>query len=350
MMMCAALIGRLGALDSNLTISERARPVFPPEGKKTLIRVLYSALGAHDAMLASGQLGAMLQPSALPYVPTGDACGVVEQTDEPSRFASGDLVVFTFVGEPEGALAEFALADTALCAKLPAGLTAAQGAALTTSAVTALQALSKSGAKAGERALVLGAAGGVGTLLVQQAKALGLEVWAVASDTALLERLGADHAVDRSKERFWELPELRECPVDVVFDCVGGKENQHWARCQGVLKGRGAGGRFVAVALDDNDPHVESRWHLVKFACAVVGRLAWRTLSFRAPRYVMLLSEPKAGTMDELMAVVSKHALVPALDPASPFAFTEEGVKAAFALMASRRAHGKVVVQVGMEE
>jgi NADPH:quinone reductase-like Zn-dependent oxidoreductase len=134
-------------------------------------------------------------------VPGLDVAGIVEAVgSEVTRFAPGDEVF----GMSRGAYAEFAPVLEKKLAHKPASLTFEQAAVVPISGGTALQALNKAGSgkagsiKAGDKVLIIGASGGVGTYAVQLAKAFGAEVTGVASAAKLdlVRSIGADHVVD----------------------------------------------------------------------------------------------------------------------------------------------------------
>ena len=124
---------------------------------------------------------------------------VVEAGERATSFRPGDAVY----GTAEGAFAEYARARAGRLAAKPANLSFAQAAAVPVSGLTALQAVrDHAKVQAGERVLVIGASGGVGTFAVQLAKARGAHVTAVASTGKidLVRTLGADEVVDYTRE------------------------------------------------------------------------------------------------------------------------------------------------------
>jgi NADPH:quinone reductase-like Zn-dependent oxidoreductase len=129
-------------------------------------------------------------------VPGLDVAGIVEAVgSEVTRFAPGDEVF----GMSRGSYAEYAPVLEKKLAHKPASLTFEQAAVVPISGGTALQALEKAGSiKAGDKVLIIGASGGVGTYAVQLAKAFGAEVTGVASAAKLdlVRSIGADHVVD----------------------------------------------------------------------------------------------------------------------------------------------------------
>ncbi|WP_235830450.1 NAD(P)-dependent alcohol dehydrogenase [Arthrobacter cheniae] len=134
-----------------------------------------------------------------------------------SEFLPGDEVY----GEVEaGGFAEYAAVPSHLLALKPANLTFEQAATVPLSARTALQGLRDGGnIQPGQKVLINGASGGVGTFAVQIAKALGAEVTGVCSagNAALVRSLGADHVIDYSQENFTE----RGPRYDLILDSIG---------------------------------------------------------------------------------------------------------------------------------
>ena len=135
-------------------------------------------------------------------VPGLDVAGTVVATGPGvTRFAVGDEVF----GIARGSFAEYAVAREAKLARKPAALTFAQAAALAVSGLTALQGLRDAGRiQAGQKTLVVGASGGVGTYAVQLAKSFGAEVTGVCSTAKadLVRSIGADHVIDYTREDF----------------------------------------------------------------------------------------------------------------------------------------------------
>jgi NADPH:quinone reductase-like Zn-dependent oxidoreductase len=135
-------------------------------------------------------------------VPGMDLAGVVEAVGpDVSRFSPGDEVF----GIGKGTFAEYAVAPEGKLAPKPANLTFEQAAAIAISGLTALQALRDvAGVQAGQRVLVIGASGGVGTFAVQVAKAFGAHVTGVASTAKLdlVRAIGADEVIDYTLQDF----------------------------------------------------------------------------------------------------------------------------------------------------
>ncbi len=152
-------------------------------------------------------------------------------------------------GIGEGSFAEYTRASAAKLAPKPANLTFVQASALAVSAITALQGVRDRGAvTSGQKVLVVGASGGVGTFAVQIAKAFGAEVTGVCSTAKvdLVRSLGADHVVDYTRSDITDSGEL----YDVILDTGGHRSLTHLrraltARGTLVIVGSETGGRWL---------------------------------------------------------------------------------------------------------
>jgi NADPH:quinone reductase-like Zn-dependent oxidoreductase len=158
-----------------------------------------------------------------------DFAGTVEAVGaEVTEFRPGDEVF----GGKTGALAEFVCARAVSVALKPANVSFEEAAAVPVAGLTALQGLRDRGKlQAGQKVLINGASGGVGTFAVQIAKALGAEVTAVCStrNVDLVQSIGADHVVDYTREDFTESHER----YDLLFDNAGSRS---WSEYKRVLK------------------------------------------------------------------------------------------------------------------
>jgi len=157
----------------------------------------------------------------LPWIPGGDAAGVIAAVHKDVRdWHCGEAVVAYLDNVPQGSYAEFVAVPAADVARKPAALTFREGAAYPLVAVTAWQAVEAARVAKGERVLIQGGSGGVGSMALQIAKTRGAYVIATASSSNLdyVRSIGADLAVDYTKN---ELESIHD--ADVLIDTVGGE-------------------------------------------------------------------------------------------------------------------------------
>jgi len=198
-------------------------PLPTPGPGQVRVKVATSALNPADLRVSSGEfVGRFLHAQTTPLITGYDFAGVVDETGPGARFQPGDAV-FGFLpyngSNRQGAFASYVLATEGEIARRPATCTEETAVALATPGVTALQCLRDLGAlRADGHALVIGAAGGVGSLAVGIAKRLGARVTAVCSTYAVdfVKDLGADEVVDRKTRDPLTLPG----PFNVVFDAA----------------------------------------------------------------------------------------------------------------------------------
>ncbi|HEV7590374.1 MAG TPA: NAD(P)-dependent alcohol dehydrogenase, partial [Longimicrobium sp.] len=193
-----------------------------PGDHEVLIKVRAAAANPMDYGFMSGvylmRLGTGLRRPKSTR-PGADVAGEVEAVGKDvTRFQPGDAVF----GAARGAFAEYVCGGEDRLAAKPAGLTFEQAAAIPVAGMTALQGLRDKGrVQPGQKVLINGASGGVGTFAVQIARTLGAEVTGVCSgrNVDLVRSLGADHVVDYTRDDFTRGAER----YDVMLDCIGNR-------------------------------------------------------------------------------------------------------------------------------
>ncbi len=220
---------------SVLVIDVVPRPV--PKDGEVLIRVRAAGVNPIDWKLRAGYIKAYM-PIELPGTPGLDVAGTVEGVGPGvTEFSVGDDVF----GRGAGTYAEYATGPVATLARKPDGVSFDQAATLHVGGVTAWVALfDMAHLEAGQRVLIQGGAGGVGSLAVQLARWKGAHVIATTStdNVEYVQSIGADEVVDYTAVKFEDVVH----DVDAVIDTVGGEIT---ARSWGVLK---PGGIMVVVA------------------------------------------------------------------------------------------------------
>ncbi|MDQ3064159.1 MAG: NADP-dependent oxidoreductase [Acidobacteriota bacterium] len=203
--------------ESVLDYTETERPA--PQADEVLVKVHVAAVNPVDWKIRDG-LGEMfgLQP---PIILGCEIAGTVEAIGgDVKDFQQGDAV-YGYIGSHAGGYAEYAIAKADEIAPKPESLDFENAAAIAVGALTSWQAIfDLANLQNGQRILITGASGGVGSLAVQLAKAKGAFVIGTASgkNEAFVRGLGADEFIDYTKKKFEELVK----DVDVVFDTVGG--------------------------------------------------------------------------------------------------------------------------------
>lgn len=212
-----------------LELHDIERPVVK-EGE-VLVRVLAGAVNPGDWDLLRGK-PYILRPMTGLRRPKNGVLGLaiagrIEALGENvTTFEPGDEV---YTELSRGGFAEYACVPAVALARKPSNLTFEQAAAVPVAGVTALQALRDTGrVESGQKVLINGASGGVGTFAVQIAKALGAEVTGVCSTTnvALVRSIGADHVIDYTQEDF----AANGPRYDLIFDNVGNRSLSDYRR------------------------------------------------------------------------------------------------------------------------
>jgi NADPH:quinone reductase len=227
----------------NLVLAEVPDP--QPGPGQALIDVEVASVTFVETQVRSGRPPnpAMLPP--LPAILGNGVGGVVASVGADTEPALIGRRVITTTGG-SGGYAERAAADASALIDVPAGLSLPDAVALLADGRTALGLVQASGLRAGETALVEAAAGGVGSLLVQLARAAGARVVATAGGprkVRLARDLGADIAVDYAEPGWADQVRAQAGAVDVVFDGVGGRAGGF---ALGLLR---EGGRFCAFGM-----------------------------------------------------------------------------------------------------
>lgn len=240
-----------------------------------------------------------------------------------TTFQVGDEVF----GIAEGAFAEYACAQPGKLAHRPENLTAIQAAAVSVSALTALQAVRDHGqVQAGQKVLVIGASGGVGTFAVQIAKAYGAEVTGVCSTTKvdLVESIGADHVIDYTRADI----AVGGHRYDVILDTGG---NRPLRQLRDALNSRGSlvivGGETGGRWLGGFDRGLRA---------PVLSRLVRQQLA------AVMCSE-NAADLVVLAGLIESGKVMPVIDRTFPLSQTA----AAIGYMQAGKARGKVVIDLG---
>ena len=323
--MKAWLCERYGSPD-DLKLEEIDKPV--PGDDEVLVKVRAAGLNAYDWHILRGdpylvRLVKGLRRPRKPAILGSDMAGVVEAVGKDvTRFHPGDEV---YAEVDEGGLADYVAVKEKRLARKPANLTFEQAAAVPMAALTALQGLRDVGRiQPGQKVLVHGAGGGVGSFAVQIAKALGAaEVTGVCGPTKveLVRSLGADHVIDRSREDFSRSGNR----YDLVLDTA----NRSLRAVRRVLVPRGrlamVGGRGGRV-LGPVPQYI---------AASILSPIVRKKM---AP----VLGRPSGEDLELLRELIEAGKVKPAVDRVYPFAEAPEAIRQ----LEAGQVRGKVVVAI----
>jgi len=255
-------------------------------------------------------------------VPGRDVAGtVVAVGSGVTRFAVGDAVF----GIAPGSFAEYAVAPERKLAHKPASLTFEQAAVVPISALTALQGLRDVGrVEPGQRVLITGASGGVGTHAVQLAKAFGAEVTGECSTTKLdlVRSLGADHVIDYTRDDFAD----GQRRYDLILDIAG---NPSLSRLRRALTPTG-----TAVIVGGEDA---GRW------TGMSRQLRAVALSpFVRQRLTMLTGKERGSDLEQLTGFIEAGTVTPSIDRT----YSLDRAPEAMRHLEAGKARGKVAITI----
>lgn len=331
--MRALVIHRYGGPDV-LVLETLREPI--PGPRDLLIEVHAASLNPIDFKIRAGKLH-QVERYRFPVQLGCDVAGVVRQVGaEATGFAVGDEVFARLEKHRMGGLAEMVAADCSVVARKPAALSFVEAAAIPLAGLTSLQALTEAAElRPGQRVLIHAGSGGVGTLAIQIARALELEVATTTStrNLDLVRALGAATAIDYTQQDFTK--ELRD--LDAVFDTLGETELADLA----VVK---PGGVVVGIGgLPDEEFARARKLSLpVRLGLRVLTSRRRRAYAKAGVRFRYLFMRPDGQQLARLAAWADQGALKPVIHAIFPLS----EVKAAFEELERGRARGKIVVQI----
>lgn len=322
--MKAIIYTEYGAADV-LRLAEIAKP--SPQAHEVLIRIHAASLNSADWRLMRGEPFLFRLESGLPRpkrtVLGADIAGRVEAVGSSvTAFQAGDEVFADLAACGFGGLAEYVAVPADALTRKPAALTFEQAAAMPMAAVTAWQGLRDVGnLQSGQRVLIHGASGGVGTFAVQIASALGAEVTAVCSTRKVetVRSLGANHVIDYTKEDFAQRGEH----YDVILAVNGNRTLSEYRRVlspAGIHVGCGGEMRQIFQAL-------------------LIGPLVSMT---GQQKVKALTAKPSPSDLAAVAALFEDHRLVPLIDSCYPLAQVPDAMR----YLESGQANGKVVISM----
>jgi len=313
-----------------LKLEDVEKPV--PNDNQLLVRVRAASVNPLDLTIRGlwllRPISGMRKPKdtrlGVDYAGTVEAVG--KNPAAAGQFKPGDEVF----GGKNGAIAEYVcvLADRSVVLK-PANMTFEQAAAVPVAAITALQGLRDKGKiRAGQKVLVNGASGGVGTFAVQIAKSFGTEVTGVCStrNVDLVRSIGADHVINYTKEDFTKTDQR----YDLIYDLVGNhsfSERRRILNQNGICVMAGVGG---------------AGWH-DGIAMRLAGELnAYVRSRFVSQKFVAYIAEFNKQDMTLLADLMQSGKITPVVDRTYKLNETADALR----YLEQGHARGKVVIKL----
>jgi NADPH:quinone reductase-like Zn-dependent oxidoreductase len=309
-----------------LKIEEIEKPV--PKEDELLVKVRAASLNFIDAGLVSGPSVLRLMSGLRKPKFTGfgqDFAGVIEAVgNNVTEFRPGDEVF----GGKRGSVAEYLCVRKDRVALKPANITFEQAGAVKHAGLTALQGLKTGKIHAGQKVLINGASGGVGTFALQIAKAFDTEVTAVVStrNLEIARTLGADHVIDYTKEDFAKRAER----YDLLFDNVTNhsmSEQRHVLTSDGIC---------VLAGIGSAGPNQGQMWRIARG----LGAALWSGVTdHKFARYITKMDQADLKFLSDLMA---QGKLTPFVEKTYRLSETAEALR----YFGEGHARGKLVIKI----
>ena len=309
--MKAIAFATYGSADA-LTMMDLPVPALSPSTVR--VRIAAAGINPADWRIRSGQF--RFARLRMPFVPGSDIAGVVDALGEgTTQFKVGDRVYGMTAVFEAGGYAEFATVAANALAPAPRNLSLAQAAAVPLAGLTAHQALlSEANLQSGQRLLIYGASGGVGTFAIQIAKAIGAHVTAACStrNIEFVHGLGADTVLDYTRDNLFSARD----PYHVIFDAVA---KVNFTRWRNVLEPDG-----TVVSLNP-----------------VIGNIPGIVVRmFGINRLRSFLVKPDGARLAQLTTMIEAGNVKPVIDRVFPLADVAE----AHRYSETERARGKLVL------
>ena len=307
-------------------------PIPEPKKGQVLVKVHTAAINPIDWKLAEGIL-----PGYRGGVIGCDLSGVIERIGPGTvtDLQVGDEV-YGDAMDTKGAFGEYCVVKAIVLAKKPSTISMKEAAALPLCGLTTVQGLINHGQfRAGQKVLIFGGTGGVGSLAIQMAKAMGAsEVCATGSQVELMKTLGADSVVNYKEQNLMETLKGKE--FDLVFDTIGSLE--HWKIAKASMKPKGV---FVTIMGDDTG-------HLMKDVATILWR-SMKSMILGGQKYRFCFVATSApvvvDTMKTLTELVEKGSVKPLIDNRT-FELTTRGIIDLVKVSKTHRATGKLLLKV----
>jgi NADPH:quinone reductase-like Zn-dependent oxidoreductase len=335
--MKAAVYRRYGPPDVVVQVEGVEKPV--PKDNEVLIEVRAASVNPLDGGLMKGRpyIARIMTGLRKPKITRlgVDVAGQVEAVGRNvTQFKPGANVFGVCISDPhasgvrvwvcQGAFAEYVCAPDSTLVMKPENVTFEQAAAAPVAAFTALQGLRDKGhIRPGQKVLINGAAGGVGTFAVQIAKSFGADVTAVCStrNVDIVRSIGADRVIDYTQEDFTK----RGQRYDLFFDCVG---NHSLSACRRVLNPKG-----ICIMVGDRSGRGMMGLLARLIAALVLSR-------FVSQKFVTFLARPNKKDLNIMRELMATGNVTPVIDKRHSLSELPDAIR----YLEAGHARGKVVI------
>lgn len=315
----------------------------PAEGE-VLVRVAAGALNPVDLRIRKGDFKSFMHRD-FPFVAGSELSGeVIALGTGVTSFSIGDKVIAR-VGDgadQTGALAELVTLPASFCARAPSGVPLVDAAGLPLAGLTAEQVLDALGVKSGDRVLITAGAGGVGLFAIQLAKLRGAHVTTTASSAgdSLVRSAGADDVIDYKTTKLSEVA----AKFDKIFDCAGGDT----AAILDLVGVAAPDGKIISISGTPTPSMLSAldlpSWKHYLFAGALwlQSRTVRNAATAKNVTYDFMFMHIDGKQLQQLSDYVAAGKLHLHIDSHFKFASYKE----AFARQESKRAKGKIIVEM----
>ena len=321
-----AIVYRCYGSPEVLKLEEIAKPI--PADDRVLVKVHAASVNPLDWHYMRGK-PYLMRPTAGLGKPDSilmgaDFAGTVESVGKNvTQYKPGDEVF----GDRDGAFGEYvSVREKGAMALKPTNMSMEQAAAVPIAGLTALQALRDKGKlQAGQKVLINGASGGVGTFAVQIAKTYGADVTGVCStrNVAMVKSIGADHVIDYTKEDFTQ----GSVRYDLIIDNVGSHALSEYRH---VLTPNGS---LVIVGGPSDDPWLGPVTSLIK---------AYLVSPFVSQKMTFMLAQSNGEDLNVLRDLMQTGKVTPVIDRRYPLSETAQAIS----YLEQGHAKGKVIITV----
>jgi len=322
-------------------------PVPVPDDEEVVIKMIASSLYADELYAAQGTaLGRFFGPKVVsennPYIMGSSVSGIIVALgDKVTDLSVGQEIISIPSQTPvHGVWAEYCCLRQERIIQKPELYSFVEAAGIKMAACVSWGAICHSSINQGDRALVIGASGGLGIMAVQYLKSLGAHVTGVCSgkNAEMVLSYGADNVVDYTKEDFGELAAKNKQFFDTVFDFVGGLDGEK----SGFLALKKSGRYITVTGPEMFVGEKKLSWAKV---IKIFYHVAYKSLAGRlsGPRYIFGEMNP-SKTIHPAMTQAVKHNIKMPISQVIPFEIN--AVKEALNLLLSHRTKGRIVIDM----